>query len=77
MKNRIRISESDLHRIVKESVNKILNEVAIKGKSGKTYSLHGNDEESWDIMSKLRQNQKDGHGVTKYNAMRDEKMQKN
>lgn len=69
----IRLTENDLHKIIKESVNKILNEVAIKGKSGKTYSLHGNDEESWDIMSKLRQNQKGGHGVTKYNAMRDEK----
>ena len=35
-KKLIRLSESDLHRIVKESVNKILNEINFDGES-----LHG------------------------------------
>ena len=53
-KKLIRLTENDLHKIIKESVNKILNEVAIKGKSGKTYSLHGTDPESWAVMSRVR-----------------------
>ena len=69
----IRLTESDLHKIVKESAKRIMKEVALKGKSGKTYSLHGNDEESWDIMTNLRQNQKGGHGVTQYNTSRNAK----
>jgi len=72
-KKLIRLTESDLHKIVKESVKRIMKEVALKGKSGKTYSLHGNDEESWDIMTNLRQNQKGGHGVTQYNTSRNTK----
>lgn len=54
MKNRIRLTESGLRRIIKESVKNILKEVALKGKSGKTYSLHGTDPESWAIMARLR-----------------------
>lgn len=54
MKNRIRLTESGLRRIIKESVKNILKEVALKGKSGKTYSLHGTDPESWAVMSRLR-----------------------
>jgi hypothetical protein len=73
MKKLIRLTESDLHKIVKESAKRIMKEVALKGKSGKTYSLHGNDEESWDIMTNLRQNQKGGHGVTQYNTSRNAK----
>ena len=69
-KKLIRLTESDLHKIVKESVNRVINEVALKGKSGKTYSLHGNDEESWDIVSRLRQKKS---GNSNYNTMRDEK----
>lgn len=69
-KKLIRLTESDLHRIVKESVNRTINEVALKGKSGKAYSLHGNDEESWDIVSRLRQKKS---GNSNYNTMRDEK----
>ena len=72
-KKLIRLTESDLHKIVKESAKRIMKEVALKGKSGKTYSLHGNDEESWDIMTNLRQNQKGGHGVTQYNTSRNAK----
>ena len=70
MKKIIRLTESDLHRIVKECVNMAINEAALKGKSGKTYSLHGNDEESWDIVSRLRQKKS---GNSNYNTMRDEK----
>ena len=70
MKRTVRLTESDLHRIVKETVNRAINEVALKGKSGKTYSLHGNDEESWDIVSRLRQKKS---GNSNYNTMRDEK----
>jgi len=69
-KKLIRLTENDLHKIVKESVNRTINEVALKGKSGKTYSLHGNDEESWDIVSRLRQKKS---GNSNYNTMRDEK----
>ena len=32
MKKRIRLTESDLHRIVKESVNKVLKQDTVKGK---------------------------------------------
>ena len=54
MKQKIRLTEGDLHRIVKESVKRIMKEVALKGKSGKTYSLHGTDPESWAVMSRVR-----------------------
>ena len=70
MKKIVRLTESDLHRIVKECVNRAINEVALKGKSGKTYSLHGNDEESWDIVTRLRQKKS---GNSNYNTMRDDK----
>lgn len=50
----IRLTESDLHKIVKESAKRIMKEVALKGKSGKTYSLHGTDPESWAVMSRVR-----------------------
>ena len=38
MRNRIRLTESDLHRIVKESVNRVLNEV---GETDKGQNLLG------------------------------------
>lgn len=53
-KKLVRLTESDLHKIVKESAKRIMKEVALKGKSGKTYSLHGTDPESWAVMSRLR-----------------------
>lgn len=53
-KKLIRLTESDLHKIVKESAKRIMKEVALKGKSGKTYSLHGTDPESWAVMSRVR-----------------------
>jgi len=73
-KKLIKLTEQDLHKIVKSSVEKIVNEVSMKGKSGKEYSLHGNDAESWDIMSRLRYNNGRYHGKNGvYNASRDEK----
>lgn len=57
MKKRIRLTESDLHRIVKESVNRMLKEVSLKGKSGEEYSLHGDNFDSWGTLAKLRKHQ--------------------
>lgn len=49
----IRLTESDLHQMVKEAVNKILketmNEVQFGGES-----LHGNNPEDWATMMSLR-----------------------
>lgn len=45
----IRLNESDLYRIVKESVNRILNEVWYGGES-----LHGNNPEDWETVRDLR-----------------------
>jgi hypothetical protein len=53
-KKLIRLTENDLHKIVEESAKRIMKEVALKGKSGKTYSLHGTDPESWAVMSRVR-----------------------
>ena len=49
-KKLIRLTESDLHRIVKESVNKILMEVNFGGKS-----LHGNNPADWMELSRVRE----------------------
>jgi len=48
-KKLIRLTESDLHRIVKESVNRILNEVEYGGES-----LHGNNAEDWGAVHRVR-----------------------
>ena len=45
-KNRIRLTESDLHRIVKESVKRVLNEVS-------TDTLHNAYQKSQDLTNKL------------------------
>ena len=45
-KNRIRLTESDLHRIVKESVKRVLNEVS-------TDTLHNAYQKSQDLTKKL------------------------
>jgi hypothetical protein len=57
MKKRIRLTENDLHKIVKESVNRMLKEVSLKGKSGEEYSLHGDNFDSWGTLAKLRKHQ--------------------
>lgn len=49
MKQTIRLRESDIHRIVKESVNRVLNEVEFGGET-----LHGNNPEDWASMKHLR-----------------------
>ena len=56
MRKKIRLTESDLHRIIKESVNKILNEVEFGGES-----LHGNNPADWNALYRLRNNISDYH----------------
>lgn len=50
MKQKIRLTESQLHNIIRKCVN----EVAVQGKSGKTYSLHGNDAGDWSRLAFAR-----------------------
>ena len=45
----IRLTESDLHRIIKESVNKVLNEVQFGGES-----FHGDNPTDWAALADLR-----------------------
>jgi hypothetical protein len=49
-----RITENDVRRMVKETATRILREVKVKGDSGKEYSLHGNDKDSWMLMRRVR-----------------------
>lgn len=42
--------ESELRRMIAESVNKILNEIKYKG-----VSLHGDNPEDWNIVRRVRQ----------------------
>ena len=54
-KKLIRLTESDLHRIVKESVKSALNEVNVfDPRTGEYVSVHGNDQWGWDKMSGIR-----------------------
>ena len=48
-KKLVRLTESDLHKIVKESVKRVLNEIKLGGES-----LHGNNAEDWAAMKYLR-----------------------
>lgn len=50
-----RITENDVRRMVKEAATRILKEVKVKGDSGKEYSLHGNDKDSWMLMRRVRE----------------------
>ena len=82
MRQRIRLTESSLHRIIKETVMRVLNEVGVPGGSGRVYSLHGDDPVSWWVLSKLRGKRNDWmrrneRNISKrdhntYNWMRDE-----
>ena len=47
--NKIRLTEAQLHRVIKESVEKVLNEIKFGGES-----LHGDNPEDWTAMEKLR-----------------------
>ena len=72
----IRLTESDLHRIVKESVNKIIQEITVKGKSGKEHYLGGRDPYSWFTVNKIRQKQindpkRTSNGREEHNMERD------
>lgn len=46
----IRLTESDLHRIIEDTVRRIVKEVKYGGES-----FHGNDEADWRAMGCLRQ----------------------
>ncbi len=46
----IRLTESDLHRIIENTVRRIVKEVKYGGES-----FHGNDEADWRVMGDLRQ----------------------
>ena len=48
-KKLIRLTESDLHRIVKESVNRVLNEVEFRGRT-----FHGNMPDDWRKIAHIR-----------------------
>lgn len=51
------MNDIKLRSLISEAVRKALNEVELKGKSGKTYNLHGDDEEAWLVMQNLRAKQ--------------------
>ena len=53
-KKLIRLTESDLHRIVKESVNRVLSEVEFRGRE-----FHGNRPDDWRKMANIRKAFKD------------------
>lgn len=59
MKRQIRLTESDLHRIVKESVNKVLNEVRVRCTDGEIHDLHGWNPDDWSEMAEVRYNKSD------------------
>lgn len=48
----IRLTENDLHNIIKESVRRIINEVQVNGQS-----LHGNNAQDWQTMQNIRRQQ--------------------
>lgn len=52
MKKTIRLTESDLHRVVAETVRRVINEVQVNGQS-----LHGNNAEDWGTMQNIRRQQ--------------------
>lgn len=55
----IRFTESNLHRVISESVKRVLKEYAIQaqGEGGQNISVHGNNPGDWLTMQKLRQKQ--------------------
>ena len=53
-KKLIRLTESDLHRIVKESVNRVLMEVQWKDSKGRVHSTHGDNADDWNLVSNER-----------------------
>lgn len=47
--NKIKLTEAQLHRVIKESVKRILSEIKIGGES-----LHGNNPEDWSAIENVR-----------------------
>lgn len=54
MKNIVRLTESELHGIIKESVRKILTEYQVRDIHGNLTSVHGNDKNSWKTVANIR-----------------------
>lgn len=55
MRDRIRLTEGDLYRIIEESVKRVLNEANVfDPRTGEYVSVHGNDQWGWDKMSGIR-----------------------
>jgi len=65
----IRLTENDLHRIIKNSVNSVLKEMNVNG-----VSVHGNNGRDWNVMRNVRQkvaaNQDDTTMSGRYNKFR-------
>lgn len=55
----VRLTESDLHRVINESVKMVLKEYTIQnqGEGGQNISVHGNNPGDWLTMQKIRQKQ--------------------
>lgn len=55
MRDRIRLTEGDLYRIIEESVKRVLNEANVfDPRTGEYVSVHGNDQWGWDKMAGIR-----------------------
>lgn len=71
-KKLIRLTEQDLHRIVKESVQKILNEIGDTEKGqfalGSVYGRNPDIKDASDIARKHRSNKQDWCNLSNHNA---------
>ena len=77
MKHRVRLTESDLHKIVKESVNKILNEIGdtpkgqhILGQLNARQQNQKGSEEKWKETIKYARNQRKGKSKDEQSNLR-------
>jgi hypothetical protein len=69
MKKQIRLSENDLHRIIRACVNEALNEIQYNGQS-----FHGDNADDWNTLAthRLNNNDKDTDTVKNFtNSLRD------
>jgi len=48
-RNKVRLTESQLHQVIKESVKRVLKEVALGGET-----FHGNNPEDWSALADLQ-----------------------
>lgn len=69
MKRRIRLTESDLHRVIKESVNTILNEISLDTAKSAYYKAYDNEE---NLLSKGEEvsNRKQSQRKNLYNHLK-------